>query len=123
MSNRFEKPTAQQTSLHEQLAALENEYTVRRKALLAAIESEQQEAETLAANDIYLEHDSIAQEAVRRGMTAAGDKIPDLKTFLLERRKWLQENPGLSSDPRRAEELPRTVRADDPEIWHRGTGK
>lgn len=117
MSNNFEKPGTPEASLHEQLTALDSEYTTRRAALLAAMERERQEALKLAKDDIYLEHDTIAQEAVRTGKTAAGEAIPDIKAFLLARRAWLASNPGLSGDPRRAEELPRDVRADDPKIW------
>jgi len=41
----------------------------------------------------------------------------------LERRKVLAESSAaFSSGRRRAEELPRDVRADDPDIWKRGTG-
>lgn len=126
MSRHLETPPAEseKRSLSEQLAAFESEYTSRREGLLLAIEREKEEARALARNDVFLEKDPVAQNAVRSGKTGQGEVIPDLKRFLMERRQVLAASPGLGAGGRRrAEDLPRDVRADDPEIWKRGTGK
>lgn len=124
--SRQETPPAerQKSSLREQLAALESEYASRREGLVQAIERENEEARALAQSDIFLEKDPVAQNAARSGRTETGEEVSDLKGFLLERRQWIKENPDLmTSGPRRAEDVPRDTRADDPDIWKRGTGK
>lgn len=120
----FEKAEAQTPTLREQLATLDREHTSRRQGLLQAIEQENEEARALAQNDIFLEKDPVAQNAVRSGKTGKGEEIPNLLAFLKERRQVLANNPGLGTGGRRrAEDLPRDTRADDPDIWKRGTGK
>lgn len=126
MSRHLETPPAEseKSSLREQLAALENEYTSRRQGLLRAIEQEDEEARALAQNDIFLEKDPVAKNAVRSGKTGEGEQIPNLLAFLKERRQILANNPGLGAGGRRRpEDIPRDARADDPDIWKRGTGK
>jgi hypothetical protein len=122
MSSFFERPQPDKP-LHAQLAELEQVYTTKRTDLERRIAEENEEARRLAENDIYLERDAVAQAAVRTGKTGTGENVPDLKAFLLERRQILKDNPNLDSrGPRRAVDLPRDVRADDPDIWKRGTG-
>jgi hypothetical protein len=122
MSSFFERPQPEKP-LHAQLLELERDYAAKRKDLERRIAKENEEAHELAKNDIYLERDPVAQTAIHTGKTGMGEDVADLKGFLLERRQMLKDNPDLDSrGPRRAEDLPRDVRADDPDIWKRGTG-
>ena len=109
-------------SLGEQLAALDADYQSKRAPLIARLVKSNTEALELAANDIYLENDPVAKDAISSGKDARGAQIIDLKAFLLERRQANIDHPVKGTSQIRAEELPRDVRADDPDIWKKGTG-
>lgn len=122
MSSTLENAPVEK-SLPEQLADLDATYQTRRAELEERIAMSYQEAQNLAKNDIHLEHDPVAQEAARTGKDARGEMIPDLLGFLRERRQENIDRPNKgTSGRRRAEDLPSTVRADDPKIWEKGSG-